>query len=147
MIVLDANLLIYAYGSALPEHERARKWVEETFSGDTLIGLPWQTISAFIRILTNQNLPGERFSTREIVPIVNEWLELSTMRVLSPGDKHWPIFQEMLLEGQARGPVTTDAQLAALTIEHGGVLHTTDRDFSRFPGLRWTNPLLDHRIS
>ena len=141
MIVPDANLLIYAYSSAFPEHARAREWVEDTFSGDALVGLPWQTISAFIRILTNPNLPGERFSTKEIVSIVHEWLELPNLRVLSPGERHWSIFQQMLLEGQARGPMTTDAQLAALTIEHGGVLHTTDRDFLRFPGLRWVNPL------
>lgn len=142
MIVLDVNLLIYAYGSSFPEHKLAREWVEDTFSGDALIGLPWQTVSAFIRILTNPNLPGERFSTREIVAIVDEWLELPNVRVLSPGERHWPIFRQMLLEGQARGPMTTDAQLAALAIEHGGVLHTTDRDFSRFPELRWINPLI-----
>lgn len=147
MIVPDANLLIYAYSTTLPDHESAREWVEETFSGDALIGLPWQTISAFIRILTNPNLPGERFSTREIVPIVNEWLELPIVRVLSPGEHHWEVFQKMLVDGQARGPMTTDAQLAALTIEHGGVLHTTDRDFSRFSGLRWVNPLLNRPVS
>jgi hypothetical protein len=107
------------------------------------VGLPWQTISAFIRILTNPNLPGERFSTKEMVTIVHEWTEQPNVRLLAPGERHWSIFQQMLLEGQARGPMTTDAQLAALTIEYGGVLHTTDRDFARFPGLRWVNPLLD----
>jgi toxin-antitoxin system PIN domain toxin len=116
--------------------------VEDTFSEESLVGLPWQTISAFIRILTNPNLPGERFSTREIVTIVYEWTEQPNVRFLSPGERHWSVLQQMLLEGQARGPMTTDAQLAALTIEHGGVLHTTDRDFSRFPGLRWVNPLI-----
>jgi predicted nucleic acid-binding protein len=68
-------------------------------------------------------------------------MELKQVRLLSPSERHWPIFQQMLIEGQIRGPRTTDAQLAALTIEHGGVLHTTDRDFARFPGLRWVNPL------
>lgn len=142
MIVLDANLLIYAYSTASPEHENARKWVEDAFSGDTLIGLPWPTISAFIRILTNANLPGARFSTREMATIVQEWVELPNVRLLSPSERHWPIFRKMLLEGQARGPMTADAQLAALTVEYGGTLYTTDRDFSRFPGLRWKNPLL-----
>ena len=143
MIVLDVNLLIYAYSSTFAEHERAREWVEDAFSADSLVGLPWQTISAFIRILTNPNLPGERFSTREIVEIVQEWIEQPNVRLLSPGEEHWSFFRQSLLEGQVRGPMATDAQLAALTIEHGGVLHTTDRDFSRFPGLRWVNPLLD----
>jgi predicted nucleic acid-binding protein len=63
------------------------------------------------------------------------------VRVLSPGERHWAILQRVLLEGQIRGPMTTDAQLAALTIEYGGVLHTSDRDFARFPDLRWVNPL------
>ena len=141
MIVLDVNLLIYAYSSAFPEHEQARKWVEDTFSGDSLIGLPWQTVSAFVRILSNPNLPWEKFSIKEILPIVQEWIEQPNIRMLSPGERHWPIFRQMLLDGQARGSMTTDAQLAALTIEYGGVLHTTDRDFSRFPSLRWINPL------
>ena len=141
MIVLDVNLLIYAYSTTFPEHDRAREWVEDAFSGDSLVGLPWQTISAFICILTNPNLPGERFSTKEIVTIVDEWTEQPNVRLLSPGERHWSVFQQMLLDGQARGPMTTDAQLAALTVEYGGVLHTTDRDFSRFPGLRWVNPL------
>jgi hypothetical protein len=142
VIVLDVNLLIYAYSTSFPEHARAREWVEGVFSGDALVGLPWQTISAFARILTNPNLPGERFSTREIVSIIHEWTEQPNVRLLAPGERHWAIFQQALLEGQARGPMITDAQLAALTIEYGGVLHTTDRDFSRFPGLRWVNPLI-----
>ncbi len=61
--------------------------------------------------------------------------------MLAPGEKHWPLLRQVVTEGQARGPLVTDAQLAAMTIECGGVLHTTDRDFGRFPGLRWTNPL------
>ena len=142
MIVLDANLLIYAYSTSCLEHARALEWVEGVFSGDELVGLPWQTVLAFARILTNPNLPGERFSTREIVSIVHEWTEQPNVRLLAPGERHWAVFKRVLLEGQARGPMITDAQLAALTIEYGGVLHTTDRDFSRFPGLRWVNPLI-----
>jgi hypothetical protein len=65
------------------------------------------------------------------------------VRLLSPSERHWSIFQRMLIDGRVRGPLATDAQLAALTIEYGGVLHTTDRDFARFPGLRWVNPLLE----
>jgi uncharacterized protein len=142
VIVLDANLLIYAYRFSSPDHVRAREWVEGILSGDELIGLRWQTISAFARILTNPNLGGDRFSTAEIVSIIQEWIELPNVRLLSPGERHWSVFQRVLLEGQVRGPMITDAQLAALTIEYGGVLHTADRDFSRFHGLRWANPLV-----
>jgi hypothetical protein len=68
-------------------------------------------------------------------------LEQPNVRVLTPGDDHWLLLRRMIVEGQASGPLVSDAQLAALTIEYGGVLHTTDRDFARFPGLRWKNPL------
>lgn len=141
MIVLDANLLLYAYDSASSHHEKARNWIEATFSAAAPVGLPWPTISAFLRIMTNPKLPGERFSISEAVDVVNQWIEQPNIRVLVPGEDHWTLFRQMLIEGQARGPLASDAQLAALTIEYGGVLHTTDRDFARFPGLRWKNPL------
>ena len=141
MIVLDANILLYAYDSASSHHSKARAWVERVFSAAAPIGLPWQTVTAFLRIMTNPRLPGERFSTQEAVQVVDRWLEQPNIRLLAPGDDHWPLFRQMIVEGQASGPLITDAHLAALTIEYGGVLHTTDRDFARFPGLRWTNPL------
>jgi toxin-antitoxin system PIN domain toxin len=142
LIVLDVNLLLYAYNSASPRHQAAYAWVRETFSRTELVGLPWQTIWAFLRISTNSRLPGEHFSMERAVAIVQQWIDLKQVRLLAPGERHWGLLQRMLLEGQVRGPLTTDAQLAALTIEHGGVLYTTDRDFARFPGLRWVNPLL-----
>ena len=142
MIVLDANVLLYAYSPASPEHGRARECVEDLLSADALVGLPWQSISAFIRVLTNPNLPGVRRQVLEILEIVESWLGQPNVRLLSPGERHWTLFRQMLVEGQARGPMTSDAQVAALTIESGGVLYTTDRDFARFPGLRWKNPLI-----
>jgi len=141
VIVLDANILLYAYDSASSHHAKARAWVERAFSSADAIGLPWQTVAAFLRIMTNPRLPGERFTLAEAVEIVDRWLEQPNVRRLAPGDDHWPLFRQAAIEGQAPGPLITDAQLAALTIEYGGVLHTTDRDFARFPGLRWTNPL------
>ncbi len=141
MIILDANILIYAYDSASSLHAKARSWIERVFSGAAPIGVPWQTAGAFLRIMTNPRLPGERFSLAEAVEIVDRWLEQPNVRLLAPGDDHWPLLRQMIVEGQASGALITDAQLAALTIEYGGVLHTTDRDFARFPGLRWKNPL------
>ena len=141
MIVLDANLLLYAYDSASPHHSKARAWIEESLSGTQPVGLPWQTVSAFLQIMTNPKLPGERFTLGEAVQLVDRWLEQPNVRLLAPGDDHWPLFRQMVVEGQAPGALVTDAQLAALTMEYGGVLHTTDRDFARFAGLRWRNPL------
>jgi len=141
VIVLDANILLYAYDSSSAKHARARAWVERVFSEGTLVGIPWQTVSAFLRVVTNTNLPGQRFTTEEAAQVVNQWLEQPNVRFLGPGDEHWSVLRRMLIEGQARGPLVTDAQLAALALEHGGVLYSTDRDFARFPGLRWSNPL------
>ena len=141
MIVVDANLLLYAYDSAFPRHAEARAWVEKVFSGSEPVLLPWQSISAFARIMSNRRLPGDRFTIQEVVDFVDRWLQQPNVHALGPGDEHWPLFRQMLVEGQASGDLTSDAQFAALTMECGGVLYTTDRDFARFPGLRWTNPL------
>ncbi len=141
MIVLDANILLYAYGAGSPRHKQARAWLEKVLSGAEPVGLPWPSLTAFIRIATNPRLPGFRRSIEEVSRTVDEWLEQPNVRVLTPGDDHWLLFRRMIVEGQASGPLVSDAQLAALTIEYGGVLHTTDRDFARFPGLRWKNPL------
>jgi hypothetical protein len=143
VIVLDVNLLLYAYDDTSTHHSDARVWLKKTFSGPDLIGLPWQTVWAFLRLSTNSRILTNSLSMEMAISIVQKWMELKNVRLLVPGERHWSIFQRMLIEGQVRGPMTTDAQLAALTIEYGGVLHTTDRDFARFPGLRWVNPLLE----
>ena len=141
MIVLDANLLIYAYDSGASQHRKARAWVEEAFSGTDAVGLPWQAIYAFLRFMTNRRLPGTRFTAQQASQIVDGWLEQPNVRVLAPEDRHWFLLRRMLVEGQASGALVSDAVIAALTMECGGVLHTADRDFARFPGLRWVNPL------
>ena len=141
MIVLDVNLLLYASDPSSSFHRAAKQWVESVMNGSEWIGLPWQTIHAFLRISTNPRLTHGGASVEAAAGAVSRWLELPNVRLLVPGERHWGLLQRMLLEGQARGPLTTDAQLAALTLEYGGVLYTTDRDFARFPGLRWVNPL------
>lgn len=140
MIVLDANLLLYAYDTRAAKHKAARIFVENILSGSDAVGLPWQSIAAFLRVATNPILPG-RISMEQAVEIVAAWIEQPNVTLLGPGEKHWTTLRQMLDEGQVNGPMVTNAQLAALTIEHGGILHTTDRDFARFPGLRWKNPL------
>lgn len=141
MILLDANILLYAYDSNATKHGRARAWVERVFSEEGLVGIPWQTVSAFLRVITNPNLPGQRFTCEEAVKLVDQWLEQPNVRFLAAGEEHWTLLRDMILSGQARGPMVSDAQLAALALEHGAVLYSTDRDFARFPKLRWSNPL------
>lgn len=141
MIVLDANILLYAYDTESPQHRPARAYLEKIFSATDPVGIPVQSASAFLRIMTQQGLRHGRFSLQEAVEIVEEWLSLPQVRLLTPGERHWTVFRRMLLEGHASGRLVTDAQIAAITLEFGGELQTNDRDFARFPGLRWTNPL------
>jgi toxin-antitoxin system PIN domain toxin len=142
VIVLDANILLYAYDSASTLHAKARSWIEEILSGEEPVALPWQTITAFLRIVTNPRFPGVRLTAEDALQIVEEWLDRQNVRILIPGDSHWALLKHNMVAGQVRGPLVSDADLAAITIEFGGILHTTDRDFARFPDLRWTNPLI-----
>jgi uncharacterized protein len=141
VIAVDVNLLIYAYDTTCPQHAAARAWLEEALSGGQEVGLPWQTITAFLRVLTHPSVAGGRFGVAEAVAIVEEWLALPNVRAISPGRGHWTHFRDLLKKTNARGNITTDAALAATAIEHGAILYTNDRDFARFPGLRWVNPL------
>lgn len=142
MIIPDANVILYAYDADSAAHVKAREWFEAVLSGEVPVYFPWQTVGAFLRIVTNPALRGERFTAEEALDTVDEWLAQPNVRMLGPGETHWALLRRTIVEGQVRGPMMTDAQLAALTIECGGTLYTTDRDFSRFPGLRWKNPLL-----
>ncbi|MFY9912814.1 MAG: TA system VapC family ribonuclease toxin [Candidatus Sulfotelmatobacter sp.] len=142
MIVLDANIVLYAYDTVPQQHQKARALLQSMLSANEPVGLPWRTISAFLRIMTNTRLPGQRFTPDEAAEIVNRWLERPVVRMLTPGDDHWSVFRQMVIDGQASGALISDAEIAALTIEYGGVLYTSDRDFSRFPGLNWKNPLV-----
>ncbi len=140
MILIDANILLDAYNSSSKRHERARRWLEGIFSGREPARLAWATILAFLRIGTNPRAFPYPFSMAEAVAIVSEWLDRSSAEVLEPGERHWTLLSGLLQEGQARGPLVTDAHLAALAIEHGATLCSSDRDFARFPGLRVLNP-------
>ena len=142
MIVLDANILLYAHDSTSERHSAARVWLASVMSGPELIGLPWQVVWAFVRLSTNSRIFANPLSMETAIAAAQQWMDLKQVRILAPGERHWTLLQQMLINGKVRGPLTTDAELAALTIEHGGVLYTTDRDFARFPGLRWVNPLL-----
>lgn len=141
MIIPDANLLLYAYDSESDLQPRASRWLEQILSGPDTVGLSWLSIAAFLRISTNPKLGRGHLPMTTAIQIADSWATRRTVRLIVPGDRHWTLLKEMLIAGRVQGPTVTDAQLAALTIEHGGVLHTADRDFARFPGLRWINPL------
>ena len=141
MILVDANLLLHAYDPSSPRHVAARNWFEATLSKPEPVGLAWITLLAFVRIGTNPRPLEHPLTIAEAGTIVSEWLEHPNVTLLNPGERHWPILRDLMTRGQARGPLVTDAHLAALAIEHGAELATTDRDFARFPGLKFFNPL------
>jgi hypothetical protein len=141
MILVDANLLLYAYDPSSPQHVAARNWFEATMSRPEPVGMAWVTLLAFVRIGTNPRALEYPLSLAEAGAIVSEWLDRPTVTLVNPGERHWQILRDLMTRGQVRGPLVTDAHLAALTIEHGAELATTDRDFARFPALKFFNPL------
>lgn len=142
MILADANLLLYAYNRDSVEHDAARHWLEAQLSAPDLFCFSWQTITAFLRISTNARAFARPFTIAEVTAIVSEWLERPQAVILTPGERHWEIFSDLLTTGQTTGALVMDAHLAALALEHGCRLATTDRDFSRFHGLSVINPLI-----
>ncbi len=141
MILIDANILLYAYNASSDHHDRARKWLEHALSSPEPVRLAWVTILSFLRIGTNPQAFPRPFSTAEAISIVSEWFAQPAVAILDPGERHWTILKNLIPTAQARGPLVMDAHLAALSVEHGAILCTGDRDFSRFPGLRVKNPL------
>lgn len=141
MILVDANLVIYAYHSGHPGHGAARSWLEASIGGSEPVGFAVVTLLAFLRISTDARIHHEPLSTATAIGIIRSWLDHPNVHLVSPTEAHWSTLQEVSARGQARGPLLMDAHLAALAIEHGATLATTDRDFSRFPGLRTIDPL------
>jgi uncharacterized protein len=139
--LVDANLILYAYDSSSSQHEPARKWLESTLSEPEPSAFAWMTIFAFLRIGTNPHALRQPFSMADGLEIVSEWLSRPNVVIVNPTERHWEIFRDLVVKGQAQSSLISDAHLAALAIEHGAILATTDRDFTRFPGLRILNPL------
>lgn len=141
MILLDANILLYAYDSEAERHKEAKAWLEALLASSETIGLPWQTIWAFVRIRTNARTVKRPVSANETLRVVREWVALPGVIMIGPGSRHLEILQSLVAEDGAVGPLVSDAVLAAMAIEQGAKLASTDRDFARFRGLAWVNPL------
>lgn len=141
MILVDANLLLYAYDASSEHHARAREWLEETLSAPDPVGFPWVTLLAFLRITTNPRALRNPLTLADATAIVSSWLAQPCASLVHPGERHWEILSGLLASAQARGPLLMDAHLAALAIELGAALATNDRDFARFDGLRVVNPV------
>ena len=141
MILIDANLLLYAYHPKAKQHDESRAWLEATLSGPDLVRFAWLTMWAFLRIATSPRVFERPLSTAEAETAISSWLAQPGAGIIEPGERHWEILRNLNHRSQASGPLIMDAVLAAIAIEHGATVYTTDQDFSRFATLKWTNPL------
>ena len=141
MILVDANILIYAYTSRFPQHPAARDWFDRQLNGPTRVGLPWTSILAFLRVVTNPRVLGRPSPTAQAWNQVSAWLGCGTVWVPQPTEQHREILGQLLGLAGIQANLVHDADLAALAMEHGLLLCSTDGDFARFPELRWQNPL------
>lgn len=141
MILIDANLLLYAYHPRAEQHEASKAWLEAVLGGSELVRFAWLTLWAFLRIGTNPRIFERPLSASEAGAAISSWLAQPAAGILEPGERHWDILWTLMREGQAAGPLVMDAVVAAIAVEHGATLCTTDRDFARFPGLKWMNPI------
>lgn len=141
MVTPDANILLYAHNKGDERHSAARRWLEDSFSSEELFAFNWLVVTAFLRIASHARSFPRPYNLHEITSIVQEWLDCENVILIVPTARHWDIFKNLIIDGQATGPLIMDAHLAALAIEHDATLATTDRDFSRFPTLKTINPL------
>jgi len=141
LILVDANILLYAEDSLQSRHQQARAWWDSQLSGTGVVCLCWTVLSAFIRIGTNPRVFEHPLSLEQALARVQSWLDQPCTRVVLATERHWTVFKQVLTDGQAVANLVTDAHLAALAIEHGCELASTDSDFARFPKLKWRNPL------
>jgi hypothetical protein len=142
MKLIDLNLLLYAVNTDSAPHRQAKAWLEEVLSGDEPIAIPWVVLLGFLRIATNSRIFPNPLEVTQALEIVDGWLTQPNVQLLSPKLRHWPILRSLVHESGTAGNLTTDAHLAALAIENGAELCSTDSDFFRFPRLNWSNPLL-----
>jgi len=141
MILVDANLLLYAEDQQSPRHKAARLWWDEQLSGTAQVCLCWTILCAFIRISTNPRIFKYPLSIDQSVSRVQSWLDQPCIRLIYPTERHWVVLQQLLVDSQAVANLVSDAHLAALAIEHNCELFSTDSDFARFPKVKWRNPI------
>jgi uncharacterized protein len=142
VIVVDLNLLIYATNEDALVHEQARRWWENLLSSGEAVGLAWTVLLGFMRLTTNPRVMPRSISPEDAIAVIDGWLAQPSVSPLEPTERHWEILKELLSPLGTAGNLTSDAHLAALAIEHGARLFSTDNDFARFPGVRWVNPLV-----
>jgi len=141
VILVDANLLIYAHVDSFPQHLKSCRWLDDRLNGTAPVGLPWPSLLAFVRLVTNPRIFQRAESIEEAWQQVDEWLDCSPVWIPQPTEHHREVLKKLIMNQGIRANLVPDAHLAALAIEHGLILCSTDGDFGRFTGLRWENPI------
>ncbi len=141
MIALDVNIVVSAFWRNAPDHQPMRAWLQVAVDDDEPVGLTDAVLGSAVRILTNPRVLFPVMALDHALTEASRLREHTGVVTLVPGPRHWQIFQRLCRAAQAHGNLVTDAQHAALAIEHGATWITKDRDFARFPGLRWRHPL------
>ena len=141
MILVDANILIYAHVSSFTHHPAARDWLDQQLNGSGLVGLPWSSMLAFLRLVTNPRVFERPEPIADAWQQVDAWLACETAWIPQPTERHAELLSQFLALPGIHGNLIPDAHLAALAVEHGLTLYSTDGDFARFRGLRWLNPI------
>jgi toxin-antitoxin system PIN domain toxin len=141
VLIVDLNLLIYATNRDAADHAEAKSWWESVLGDDEPVGLAWLVLLGFIRISTNPRILPSPLSFEQAAGLVDEWLDQPPVRIVQTTDRHWGIVKRLLQPFGTAANLTSDAHLAALAIEHGARLCSTDRDFGRFAHLQWLDPL------
>jgi toxin-antitoxin system PIN domain toxin len=140
-MLLDANLLLFAVDRESLFHAPAQKWLGDVLNGDRRVGLPWQSLAAFLRIATHPGASKQPLGPEEAWRQIEDWLACEVVWVPVPTDRHATVLGDLVKRYRLRGKVITDAQIAALAIEHGLTVCSADTDFARFTEVRWENPL------
>lgn len=141
MIIPDANLLVYAYDETSPKHEKARAWWEAVLSGGEPVGLPWVVVLAFTRLTSHPQICRNPISVAEVRHVVTGWLGYGHVRIIQLSNRAHEAFFDLLEEAGMGGNLSTDALIALHAREHSATIYSNDRDFDRFSGIRWVNPL------
>jgi hypothetical protein len=141
VIVVDANILLYAHDTSSRHHHAALVWLEQVLNEEHDVRFGLISLLAFVRLSTDPRVFARPLEPSEAIASVAEWLALPNVSIVEPTVRHWPLLGELAVKGKARGPLLMDAHLAALTLEHGATLATSDRGFARFPGLRSVDPV------
>ena len=138
---MDLNVLIYAIDESSSRHEEARRWLDATLSGSATVAFAWNVLVGFVRLSTRAAVFERPLTVDEAFDVVDGWLQQPCVTVIHPTDRHARLLRELLSGLGTAGNLTSDAHLAALAIEHGAELWSTDADFGRFAGVRWFDPL------